>query len=540
MSKIDEFADIVRYWNSWYQDQLDAIARSGQYDRQSQILDAGSHHRATAAEEIQKAVNELGITRSDLTIVRSGSQNDSYMDLGVGNLYVYPDMGVEYESMSAVPPGNFRDTAAQYGDNPNTGGYTGNFNLAEKQDSEVFDEFMGWVGTALNFAFPGAGEVVKFALTGEAPELGEGAGLYEFVKVAWESYNQAKEGGGDIDYKPLENAWQDVDVSDIPGDVQVQVPDYQQPPGGSEGEDGGGLTDEQQGKGAAEPAPRDPVDTAPPNDPSQPSPNPDEIGEVDSEHVWVYVGNGVFVHKDTGERKVDSDIASNDDGFVVGGRYSNPQASTKEDTTETTDDEPGFDWGGFWDWYGGGPNTGGYTTVGDSINGTTGSTTDGTTGQTGGNDSPTGGSDGTAGGNTGGTGNSNGNSGDGDGDGDGDGNGDGTGDGSSTDTPDINWEIALGLLPFLMQPEQEKKNYTGNAFAQDTSTKYEKPVYDAVTQKPLLQGQQTQLQAPMVKPAANSGQDSFEEWYEDYIKSDKVQNGLLPMIAPKRKSRGLI
>jgi hypothetical protein len=48
------------------------------------------------------------------------------------------------------------------------------------------------------------------------------------------------------------------------------------------------------------------------------------------------------------------------------------------------------------------------------------------------------------------------------------------------------------------------------------------------------------MQAPMITPADNSGQASYDEWLQDYMASQEGQDGLLPMIAGKRTDRGLI
>ena len=85
----EQFQSGVQSINEGYQQQLGKIASSGQYDRQSQILDAGSHLRVKASNEVEALMNELGLTQKDLKQSVKGSSNDLFMDLGVGNIALH-------------------------------------------------------------------------------------------------------------------------------------------------------------------------------------------------------------------------------------------------------------------------------------------------------------------------------------------------------------------------------------------------------------------------------------------------------------------
>lgn len=348
--------------------------------------------------------------------------------------------------------------------------------------------------------------------------------------------------------RPMWEVYQAID------DFEQQNPgtilDY---PGTTTIDDGGSQTGGSPSPAPA-PAPEPPeVDTAPPADPAEPvvpeapaGPSGGETGDIETNPetggAWVYVGNGKFINTETGEgyeSPPHPDYGYDNAKTVVGGRYDFPEVEYKDAPQE----EPSagdFDFGGFWGWVNGGSGSG-YDYTGDSTGDNAG-TTGGNAGTVGGGNQPSGGNPSTSGsGNDpdGGTGPT---TGDGNLDGNGDGNvpGDGPGDGVSAESDfEFRPELLLGLLP-LLQQEKEKKTYEGKAVPQDMSTLYEKPTYDPVTQKERLSVPPMPLQEPSIRPAANSGQDSFEQWYEDFLKSEEAQKGLLPMIAPKRKSRGLI
>ena len=343
-------------------------------------------------------------------------------------------------------------------------------------------------------------------------------------------------------YKDWEESYEgpsgeyDIPILDFPAGGEEEVP------GGSEG----GGEDTPIPEPAPEPAPAPPPQPEPaPADPSDPMPdageNPPEIGEEDDEKPWIYTGNGVFVHKDTGERITDPDAAAAGT-FVVGGSYGRGDDGVAEEdvgvylpTTPGPDSggsDNGFDMNDFMDWVYGKPSTGNYTPTYEveepaapSEPAPSGSGTDSPS------PTPDGSGEGT---------DSPGGQGDDPGDGtegEGEGDGDGTGDGSESDPkPEFDPKVLLGLLPLLTKDEEEEKTYTGNARPQDTSTLYEKPTYDDVEQKPLLEPYDSYKGMPSVKPASNSDIWDQEEW----MKEDEYQKGLLNLIAPKKKRRGLI
>jgi hypothetical protein len=244
--------------------------------------------------------------------------------------------------------------------------------------------------------------------------------------------------------------------------------------------------------------------------------------------TWTYVGNGVFVSSD-GERSVSPPHPTygyDNVATKVGGSYDMPELEYADSEKQDT---PSFDLSSFLDWTKGGENTGGWTTTGGTNN------VDSQQRDSSGDNRPAG--DNSR--DTGGVGDDT--TGDIRGSGTGTSSGDGPGDTAGDTDVTFDPSIALGLIPLLMGGDDKpEKTYTGGARPQDMTTLYEKPQYDDVTQKPRLEGQPMTLQAPMITPAGNSGQASYDEWLSDYLKSEQVQNGLLPMIAPKRKSRGLI
>lgn len=104
-----------------------------------------------------------------------------------------------------------------------------------------------------------------------------------------------------------------------------------------------------------------------------------------------------------------------------------------------------------------------------------------------------------------------------------------------TPTPEFDWEGLIGLIPQVEQ-ERDPIDYTGPG--RDDSYGYERPDYGTVEQASILDLPARGIQAPMVQPAANSGQPGFDEWAQQYGQDQDIMS----IIAQKRtdKGRGLI
>jgi hypothetical protein len=135
-AQLDSLIALVQAENQRYQEELDRLARSGKYDRQSEIMDAASGVRAEVGQRIADYMSSEGLTKKDVTMSVKGSNNDQFMDLGAGNLFVY---GPNYEPSTAVSTDNFRDIAAQGGNTDYTSGLLGDYTLLDEQDTNAFD-----------------------------------------------------------------------------------------------------------------------------------------------------------------------------------------------------------------------------------------------------------------------------------------------------------------------------------------------------------------------------------------------------------------
>jgi len=140
------FTGGVQQINESYQQQVDKIGRSGQYDRQSEILDATSHLRVNAGKEVEGLMQSLGVTQDDLKLSQRGSDNDLYMDLGVGNLQLHDVADVEMGQAVGNP--NFRNTAAQGGELKTTSDQLGNYTMLEEQDEKLDEVALGLIAAA--------------------------------------------------------------------------------------------------------------------------------------------------------------------------------------------------------------------------------------------------------------------------------------------------------------------------------------------------------------------------------------------------------
>ena len=146
LTNLQQFQAGVQSINEGYQQQLGKIASSGQYDRQSQILDAGSHLRVNAANEVEALMNELGLTQKDLKQSVKGSSNDLFMDLGVGNLALHDINDIDLSTSAGAP--NVRDVAAQGGPVKTTSNQLGGYTLAERVDKKIDEQALGLIAAA--------------------------------------------------------------------------------------------------------------------------------------------------------------------------------------------------------------------------------------------------------------------------------------------------------------------------------------------------------------------------------------------------------
>ncbi len=121
----------------------------------------------------------------------------------------------------------------------------------------------------------------------------------------------------------------------------------------------------------------------------------------------------------------------------------------------------------------------------------------------------------------------------------GDGTGTGNEPGGQPGDPTTSIDPFTGL-PFIVGDPNHNSAPTGSVPPQDMSTNYVKPEWDSVEQRPLLETRDPYMRAPMVTPAANSGQPGYDEWLEDYLKDPTTQQGLLPMISGKQTNGGLL
>ena len=339
---LDEFLVFVQEANGNYQTELDRIARSGQYDRGSQIEDASSHFASEQTDLIMAEMERLGITHDMLQHSVSGSSNDGYRDLGVANQTAY---GRDF--MNMVNNGDYggtnpRDIAAQPAtETIFTNDQLGDFTLQEVPDSSVFDDpFVGMIAGALA-PITGGWSVVALqaakAITGEtlhagnyASAVGAMAGQITDVLVSQglpleyaEQVTKAISAGSDaVGQSEDENGdivWQPVDVSDILGDVQVQVPDFEGPV--KEEDDGGGGS-------TTDSSTEDSSSSSTESPPTNPSPNnPPESGSSGGEDLsddWVW-----------------SDV-NQDEEDVFGDDFEAPPEIGEDTDTELGPDDPAW------------------------------------------------------------------------------------------------------------------------------------------------------------------------------------------------------
>ena len=233
-----------------------------------------------------------------------------------------------------------------------------------------------------------------------------------------------------------------------------------------------------------------------------PAPEGANRGEVNPEDIWVF-NNGTLTNTATGATKAGGR------GMENGVEYTGDGDRIGEQTEEPQDDNSGL-LGLILAGAIGGPAAG--IIMGQILNGGSGGGTGTTTG-TGG--TPTGGTGG--------------------GTGTGDGLGLGPGEGSGIEQPepperpDRPIVTPTGGIPVPGTP---------HLFQQDTSTRYQQPQYAAPTQKSLFDVNNGGLRAPMVLPAENAGQDTWEQWLEKYFAQGGFEQGLLTMIAGPTGSKG--
>ena len=146
LTNLQQFQSGVQSINEGYQQQLGQLASSGQYDRQSEILDAGSHFRVNAANEVEALMNELGLTQEDLKQSVKGSSNDLFMDLGVGNLALHDINDINLSTSAGAP--NVRDVAAQGGPVNTTSDQLGGYTLEERVDKKIDEQALGLIAAA--------------------------------------------------------------------------------------------------------------------------------------------------------------------------------------------------------------------------------------------------------------------------------------------------------------------------------------------------------------------------------------------------------
>ncbi len=363
--------------------------------------------------------------------------------------------------------------------------------------------------------------------TGAATAAGIEAGLSaeQAVNLVRKGYEAITGLQDDFDAPDIE--WQPPDVSDLPGDIQIQVPDYSEPV-----EDAGGSS-----AGGASSAPSEPVVSEPsveqpgggildPDVPQDQSPPPSTDPEVDygetetSEHNWIYKGGGVFENRDTGEVFNNPDHDPDNDPYKVGEGYSRGDdggKSTEEtergpetDTTEPEEesDIPSVPTGVLDVWDNWKDNASSLEDVLSTIE--VPKQPSQPPSQVGGDIQADGdivdpGIEGTfpnpenPGSGTGGDGLLNENPGDdtnpGNGDGDGTGDGDGDGDGNTDTEYDFDFPL---LFPV---PDPDGRSPATMELKQNTwESRYEKPEYAEVEQAPLFDFRESGWQDPLVTP----------------------------------------
>ena len=109
--------------------------------------------------------------------------------------------------------------------------------------------------------------------------------------------------------------------------------------------------------------------------------------------------------------------------------------------------------------------------------------------------------------------------------------------GGGDDIEDDGFKMPPIPIPITVE---DRENFNSFVPPQNMETRYQKPTYDPVEQRPLLEVEPRGLRPPMITPADNSGQPSYEEWLQDYLAQPGTQEGLLPMIAGKRTNGGLL
>jgi len=93
-------------------------------------------------------------------------------------------------------------------------------------------------------------------------------------------------------------------------------------------------------------------------------------------------------------------------------------------------------------------------------------------------------------------------------------------------------------VPPVVPPTNGGNTGTANPYAQDMSTNYNPVEFGSKPQKQLFNINGPKLQAPMVKPANNAGQDTWEQWLKKYFAKGGTEAGLLNMIAGPTATKG--
>jgi hypothetical protein len=85
-------------------------------------------------------------------------------------------------------------------------------------------------------------------------------------------------------------------------------------------------------------------------------------------------------------------------------------------------------------------------------------------------------------------------------------------------------------------PATPPPSYT--PYTQNMSTGYQPQEWGSLPQRPLFDINEGKLVAPMVLPAENAGQDTWEQWLEKYFARGGTEAGLLNMIAGPTATKG--
>ena len=368
------------------------------------LLSDGSetYTRTQAKEDIEAALRRGGYENAaDLKYSVRGSHNDIYPNLGPAGNMLYTQGPYKPRGGPERAPSGQGIQQTSYTDPV---GYAGGFSETGKRErgvgfdiaTGIVDLFVPGVGTAFNKGINAASgnslhkddyvdlgaagvaygadkylkkpaippvevdpTILNIADTAQtAEEVKEGIDLYDLIDIGRKGYEIYKNIEDDKEDEPPTIVWQDPDISDTPGDVQVQIPDYDgvgdgEPNPGDEGTDpnsGGKAADE--GDAGDTPKGEEPADDGT-DTPEQPTEADDD------EHEWVYKGNGEFENKRTGQVYVDPEFSVyGEDEYpaVIGEDYSINEEDIGgggEDPTPPTDDlPPGYIWvlvNGEWD-----------------------------------------------------------------------------------------------------------------------------------------------------------------------------------------------